>query len=313
MPIAQSTISSRTVQPTRATIAVTSRTEPAAWRASVRRIPSNGATNTWLTLRMADDEAVGLPGVEQEQDDPGADDDLDEPEDEDDDPAGHLGRAWAGRRGALLLGPDGLLDPSAGGLLGDDRLVDLFDGHGFLRAEGIRGSGVKEDHRRATHRPLLCIAVNHVAVLLSTVDYVHVNCGSRCHVARRSGPFSGRRARSRELSAVRRGPSGRDLGGLPEQARERRGQEALAARPAPAERRAGCPVRRADAPEWLPRAGRRTGRAGGASGPPCSPTSPTMSGRSSSSTSPGIAPVVAPAEAGIGAAETTRRAREQRW
>lgn len=36
------TISSRTVQPTRATTAVTSRMEPAAWSASVRRIPSKG-------------------------------------------------------------------------------------------------------------------------------------------------------------------------------------------------------------------------------------------------------------------------------
>ena len=83
------------VQPTRATTAVTSRIEPAEWRASVRRIPSNGATKSWLMLRMRRDEAVGLPGVEQEQDEAGSDDDLDEPEDEDDDASGHLGAAGA--------------------------------------------------------------------------------------------------------------------------------------------------------------------------------------------------------------------------
>ena len=44
---------------------------------------------------MPETRPLAVAGVEQEQDDPRADDDLDEPEQQDDDPAGHLGAARA--------------------------------------------------------------------------------------------------------------------------------------------------------------------------------------------------------------------------
>src|SRR6266542_276084 len=52
MPTIQIAISSTIVQPTKATMAVMSRIEPRDLSASVRRIPSNGDTNTWLRSRM---------------------------------------------------------------------------------------------------------------------------------------------------------------------------------------------------------------------------------------------------------------------
>ena len=119
-------------------MAARSSTEPAALRESVRRMPSNGATNTWLTFEDAGHEGVAFPGVEQEQDDPRPDDELDQPEDEDDDPPGHLGAAGTASGDAPAVGPHRLLArgvPGRGrrGYLGDDRPVDLVDGHGFLR------------------------------------------------------------------------------------------------------------------------------------------------------------------------------------
>ncbi len=107
------------------------------------RMPSKGATKTWLRLRIAGHEGVGLARVEQEQDDARPDEDLDEPEHEDDDAPGEL----ASRRVRVLVvrrlsvrtvsWPAGV-----SGCLGDDRPVDLIDGHDFLRVPpGIRGSG----------------------------------------------------------------------------------------------------------------------------------------------------------------------------
>ena len=79
------------VQPTKATIAARSSTEPEALRESVAQDPLERRDEDWLTLRIPGHEGVGLPGVEQEQDDARADDDLDQPEHEDDDAPGQLG------------------------------------------------------------------------------------------------------------------------------------------------------------------------------------------------------------------------------
>ena len=87
-------------------------------------------------------EGVGLSRVEQEQDDACPDDDLDEPEDEDDDAAGELGPAGACPGGAAAVRLHRLPATGRCGFLGDDRLVDLVDGHAFSSACGIRGSGV---------------------------------------------------------------------------------------------------------------------------------------------------------------------------
>ena len=55
----------------KATIAVTSSTEPPELRASVWRMPLNGATKTWLTFAaMPETRALAGAGVEQQQDDP---------------------------------------------------------------------------------------------------------------------------------------------------------------------------------------------------------------------------------------------------
>src|SRR5450759_2648963 len=58
IPTAQMTISSMIVQPTKATMAAISSTEPEAWRESLWRIPSNGPTNTWLRSRMPETSAL---------------------------------------------------------------------------------------------------------------------------------------------------------------------------------------------------------------------------------------------------------------
>ena len=96
-------------------------------------MPSNGATNTWLTFRMADTRALASLRVEQEQDDPRSEDDLDQPEDEDDDAPGHLGAAGAGPGGATTVRPHRFLAPDSG-FLGDDRAVDLIDSQCFSLA-----------------------------------------------------------------------------------------------------------------------------------------------------------------------------------
>jgi hypothetical protein len=54
MPMTQSSISSRSVQPTNATMAVMSRTDPDAWRESVRSIPSTGVPKARVLPRIAD-------------------------------------------------------------------------------------------------------------------------------------------------------------------------------------------------------------------------------------------------------------------
>jgi len=98
MPTAQMTISSRTVQPTNATTAVSRRSNPR--RAGC---PSQDAIERrdeeLADVQDAGHESVGFAGVEQEQDEARSDDDLDEPEQEDDDPSGHLRRAGPRRGG----------------------------------------------------------------------------------------------------------------------------------------------------------------------------------------------------------------------
>ena len=122
-------------------MAVMSKTEPAAWMESVRRIPSNGATNTWLMLRIADTRALAFSRIEEEQEDARPDDDLDEPEDEDHDAAAHLGATGTCPRDATAVRLHRFLT-RGGGFLGDDGPVDLVDGHGALpraRHPGKRG------------------------------------------------------------------------------------------------------------------------------------------------------------------------------
>ncbi len=94
-------------------------------------------------------EAVGLPRVEQEQQDACPDDEVDEPEDEDHDAAGHLGaagtRTWRCAGWSVRTSPVATGSEVGGGqrlLGGDDRPVDLVDGHGVLpctRHPGKRG------------------------------------------------------------------------------------------------------------------------------------------------------------------------------
>src|SRR5664280_4726 len=93
------------------------------------------------------DQRVAGAGIEEEQDDPQPDDDLDEPEHEDDDPARHLGVAGARPRDLSAVRPDGLLRDGRcewlrrrrdgrlarqrRAFLGDDGPVDLVECHAF--------------------------------------------------------------------------------------------------------------------------------------------------------------------------------------
>ena len=69
IPTAQITINSMTVQPTNATMAVMSRTEPAGMEGVRPEDPVERRHEELAEVQDAGDEAVGLSGVEQEQDD----------------------------------------------------------------------------------------------------------------------------------------------------------------------------------------------------------------------------------------------------
>ena len=143
------------------------------------------------------------------------------------------------------------------------------------------------------------VAVNHACVLVSTV-VIDIYCrnvhrGQMGTLVWRQ-PATG--ARGARAVGHRCGPGGRDLGGLPQQARERRRQAPLAERAPPAERGAHGAVRGPHAIVGLSSA-RRVVRPGRPrpSARRCSPISRTTSVTSCSSTSPGTEPDSDPAAA----------------
>ena len=114
-----STTSSISVQPIRARTAATSSTEPPDVSASERRMPSNGATNTWLMSRIARTRSLPSRASSSEQHDPQADDQLDQAEHHDDD-ARRQRRAAGARRVHVRLVNDAVRGSAAGATTGSD-------------------------------------------------------------------------------------------------------------------------------------------------------------------------------------------------